>query len=80
MSKAALLLLVKSAPDPNPYTIDKLFLDAGHTVKRLPPYDYHLNRIKLVWGDIKLGEFLTENMAVKKAMCVKLFSEYSSER
>jgi transposase len=77
-----LLLLVKSAPVPKTYSIDKLFVSAEHTVLHLPPYHCDLNPIELVWGDIKgrVGEVLTENMSEKKELCLKLFSEYTSDK
>ncbi|XP_054256994.1 uncharacterized protein LOC128981989 [Macrosteles quadrilineatus] len=82
MTKSELLVLVKSAPVPKTYTIDKLFYDAGHDVLLLPPYHCDLNPIELVWGDIKgrLGECLAESMAAKKEMCMRLFSEYTPEK
>lgn len=82
ITKAELLLLVKYVQTKPTYRIDKLFVDAGHTVVRLPPYHPDLSPIELVWGDVKgsISECLSESLEVKRKLCEKLFLEYSVDK
>ena len=54
--KAELLELVRkhtSATDNNYYFIDKITLENGHRIIRLPPYHCQYNPIELIWGQVK---------------------------
>lgn len=82
ITKAELMLLVKYVQTEPTYRINKLFVDAGHTIVRLPPYHPDLSPIELVWADIKgrVSECVSDCLKVKRQLCEKLFSEYSVDK
>lgn len=53
MLRAELLLLCRQHKVAPQYVFDKLLIDHGHKVIRIPPYHSDLNPIELVWGRIK---------------------------
>ena len=51
--KKDLFALIKDNKTTTEYVADKLIMQSGHQVLRLPPYHCDLNPIELLWGIIK---------------------------
>ncbi|XP_068206400.1 uncharacterized protein [Palaemon carinicauda] len=62
-SKAQLQELAKKIDDPTTYVIDKIAVEAGHRVLRVPPYHCLYNPIELIWTQVK--SFIARNTLKK---------------
>lgn len=69
-------------PKQKKYSVDDILKEHGHTPSDLRPCYPDLNRIELVWADIK-GEIsrisLNYNLQEMKELAEKIFNEYSPE-
>lgn len=52
-TKPILLAAIREANIPKEFVIDKMAVNAGHIVHRLPPYHCVLNPIEIVWSQMK---------------------------
>jgi transposase len=54
MLKVQLYEIIKAyKPKYKTFLVDEIMDATGHTVLRLPPYHPGLNRIELIWADVK---------------------------
>jgi transposase len=54
MLKVQLYEMIKAyKPKYKTFLVDEIMIANGHTVLRLPPYHPDLNRIELIWADVK---------------------------
>ena len=81
--KTNLLHLVSqhvSSADTN-YVVDKMALDNGHKVVRLPPYHCQYNPIELIWGQVKayVAKRNTFKLATLKPLIEESITRISKE-
>ncbi|XP_072400225.1 uncharacterized protein [Diabrotica undecimpunctata] len=74
MVKAELLTLVKNNPIEQKYVVDEMVKLTGRCVLRLPPYHCELNRIELIWAQVK-GEVARKNSTFKLCDVKVLFNQ-----
>ncbi|XP_064083062.1 uncharacterized protein LOC135199076 [Macrobrachium nipponense] len=75
LTKCELLEMVKAVKRGNApkYVIDKIALEKGHRVVRLPPYHCHYSAIELIWAQVK--NFVAKRNTFKMADLTSLLQE-----